>query len=217
MFKRNWMDWSVRVDAANLPVRLRSRNLESPPVNWKRKSPVVVAVALMAGFAAPDAIAAPSSTGVAPDVNNVPPLPQPPRAPSVVEFTVPASEPGKPGVRAECKIVQVGKPHVRNSTSGAGVKARVNCGTPVASISLTGEMYYYWGDWLPQVGSPISSSQNFNMPTLTNDRTSTAPCPNENPTWWYGEFNAVVEPIRGGDTFTLALTSTEDELHCGPS
>lgn len=197
-------------DAAQLPGRSVCCHLRSHLVNWKRQTPAIVSVALMAGFAAPGAIAAP-------EASSVPATTGAPSAPSVVQFTLPATEPGKEAVRAECRLIEEGRPHVRTSTGGAGAKARVNCSTPVASISLTGEMYYYWGDWLPQVGSPISHSQNFNMPTLTNDRTSSAPCPNANPTWWYAEFNAVVEPVRGGETFPLSLTSSEAELNCGPS
>lgn len=183
-------------------------------MNLKRRSPIILTVTLMAGFAAPDAMA---GVRLAPDAGTAPLEPLASSTSSVVKFTLPAAGDDKAGVPAECTLAQEGYPHVRTSTGGAGVKARVNCTTQVASISLTGEMFYCWGDWLPQSGSPISHSQNFNMPTLTNDRTTTAPCPNGDSTWWYAEFNAVVEPVRGGETFPLSLTSSEAELQCGPS
>ncbi|MBB5153819.1 hypothetical protein BJ970_001353 [Saccharopolyspora phatthalungensis] len=112
--------------------------------------------------------------------------------------------------------MQNGDPHVRTSTRGAGAKASVNCTTPVRHIEITGEMFYYWGDWLPQSGSEISFAQNWDSPTLANDRTSSPPCSSPSPTWWYGEFNAIMIPVEGAAPQKLALTTTSKEIPCAP-
>ncbi|QUH05394.1 hypothetical protein HUO13_35570 [Saccharopolyspora erythraea] len=167
-----------------------------------------LSAAMLALIAAPTAIA---KTPV-----DAPPAPPPSSAPAVVKFTVPGPTTDSPGIQAECRIEQNGYPHVRTSTRGAGVKASVNCTTPVDHIEITGEMYYYWGDWLPQSGSPISFAQNWGASTLGNDRTSSAPCSSQSPTWWYGEFHALMTPVAGAKPQPLSLTSTSNEIPCAP-
>lgn len=105
---------------------------------------------------------------------------------------------------------------MRGSTKGAGVKAVVNRTTPVEHIELTGVMFYHWGDWLPQSGSPISFTQSWGASTLNNDRTSSPPCSSQSPTWWYGEFNAIMIPVKGAKPHELSLTSTSKEIPCAP-
>jgi hypothetical protein len=135
----------------------------------------------------------------------------------------PASETAPQGVVITCWIEQRGgDPHVRTSTGGAGVKAALKCDHPVQGLSLTGQMYYYWGVsdlfWSPG-GAPATAPAGPGSTEVEN-KVTTAPCANADKTWWYGEFKGTVTSATpdGGTTTgeLISKDSTDAELDCGP-
>ena len=100
------------------------------------------------------------------------------------------------------------------------MKAALVCDKPVLGMALKGQMYYYWGDWVPQANGSPAAPKAANTARLQNYDTTSPKCPNGNPAWWYAEFNGnVTMRTADGGTVTdeLALTSTERELPCGPA
>lgn len=125
-----------------------------------------------------------------------------------------------PGEWMHCYLAQQGgDPHVRKSTGGVGVKAALYCEKPVQSLTLTGQMYYYWGGWLPFSSGEKSMTTKKEDTVLRNYDTTSPKCPNADNTWWYGYFDGTITMKKaGGGTTTKHLSrySTEKELPCGP-
>lgn len=102
------------------------------------------------------------------------------------------------------------------------MKAALKCDHPVQGMTLTGQMYYYWGVadlfWSAS-GAPATVNAGPGATELQNKDT-TAQCANKDKTWWYGEFKGrVTYATPDGGTTTgelISKNSTDAELECSP-